>query len=474
MNVLALISAEQFAEFWRTLTYQLPEGNRIPLVMRGATVLGLACGVVGAFLLLRKRSLVADALSHAALPGVCVGFLLALALDSASRFGVEPRSLAVLLPSAAAFGMLGVGCVHLIASLPRVKEDAAIGAVLSVFFAIGIVLLSAIQRLDAGNKAGLSQFIFGQAATMSAADANIIALCAAAVIIIVALAFKELTLLSFDQQFARSIGWSTTALDGLLLAMVTLLTVIGLSAVGAILMVALLIIPPAAARFWTERLWQMIVMSAAIGAAACHVGVAASAAFDVDGAPLPTGPAIVIACGALFIISMLSAPKRGLLSSILQRLNLKRRIARQHLLRGMYEQGETIGRFDLPVALGNLLAMRSWSSSELHKQIRRAIRRHELVRTDPGVTLTDTGLNAAARIVRTHRLWEHFLTTQADIAPSHVDRAADDIEHVLNEELIGDLERELREQGLLPEGGLVPHSPHRLSLQTAQASGARR
>jgi manganese/zinc/iron transport system permease protein len=464
MNLLALISWDSLVELWRTLTYQLPQGNRIPVVMRGATILGLACGIVGGFLLLRKRSLVADALSHAALPGVCLGFLFAVWINSMQRFGIEPRSLAILLPGAAIFGMLGVGCVHLITRIPRIKEDAAIGVVLSVFFAIGVVLLSVIQRLDVGNTAGLNQFIFGQAATMSVTDANIIAIAAAIVTLMGIVAYKELSLLSFDQQFASSLGWSALALDGLLLIMVTLLTVIGLPAVGAILMVALLIIPPAAARFWTDRLWAMIVLSAVIGAIACHVGVASSAAFDVEGSPLPTGPAIVVACGSLFLISMLAAPKRGLISSFVQHLNLRRTISRQHLLRAMYELREIKGNIDSPVTLNDLLRRRSWTQHELMKEIHRAIRRDETARAADGFLLTSRGKDAAARIVRTHRMWEHFLTTQADIAPSHVDRAADDIEHVLSEDLIRDLERELRAQGALAEGEFVPRSPHVLSV----------
>jgi len=236
------------------------------------------------------------------------------------------------------------------------------------------------------------------------------------------------------------------------------LTVIGLSAVGALLMVALLIIPPAAARFWTHRLSVMIVLAACIGALSCHVGAAASAAID----DVPTGPAIVIACGSLFLLSMFMAPKRGLVAAVLQRAALSRNIARQHLLRAMYEQEEIIGRRAATVALSDLLTRRAWTPKALARLIRRAIRRDEIRSVEGGYALTADGREAAARIVRTHRLWEHFLTTQADIAPSHVDRAADDIEHVLSEELIRDLERELRDSGALVEGEFVPRSPHTL------------
>jgi manganese/zinc/iron transport system permease protein len=446
------VSASVLRDFWLAVTFQTQHNTEV--VLRGTALLGLACGVVGTFLLLRRRSLVADALSHAALPGVCLGFLVATWL------GAQGRSLAILLPGAAVFGVLGVVCVHLLAKLPRVKEDAAIGSVLSVFFALGIVLLGVIQNLAVGGKAGLNQFIFGQAASMVSHDANLIAALALVVLLIAAVAFKELRLLCFDAGYARSLGWSANALDGLLLAMIVILTVIGLHAVGAILMVALLIIPPAAARFWTERLTAMIAIAGILGALACHMGAAASAV----AANLPTGPAIVVACGGMFVFSMLLAPRRGVIAYLWHRWSLARTIARQHLLRAMFEHEEITGEIGRPITMTDLLLRRSWSESSLRRIVKRAVALGEVKPTNGGFTLTDAGRRAAARIVRTHRLWEHFLTTQADIAPSHVDRAADDIEHVLSDDLIRDLEAELRASGALPAGELVPRSAHALRV----------
>jgi manganese/zinc/iron transport system permease protein len=356
-------------------------------------------------------------------------------------------------------GLLGVACVHGLSRIPRIKEDAAIGSVLSVFFALGVVLLGVIQNIPTGSKAGLNQFIFGQAATMSASDANAIAIVALIVLAVLVVAFKELRLVCFDMGFARSLGRSSAAADGLLLALITTITVIGLHAAGAILMVALLIIPPAAARFWTDRLIVMIVLSSLFGALACHVGTSASAAAT----NLPTGPAIVVSCGGVFIVSMLLAPRRGLLSVALQRWRLSRTVSRQHLLRAMFEHEEIVGASGAPVTIEDLQARRAWTAAQLRRAVRRARRRREVVMHGNGVVLTESGREKAATIVRTHRLWEHFLTTQADIAPSHVDRAADDIEHVLSDELIRDLEAELRASGALLEGGFVPSSAHALS-----------
>ncbi|MHC4447714.1 MAG: metal ABC transporter permease, partial [Planctomycetota bacterium] len=335
----------EFEQIWNVLTFRA--GHNTTVVLRGTMALGLASGIIGTFLLLRKRSLIADALSHAALPGVCVGFLLATALGSAAA-----KSIWVLLPGAALFGLIGVASVHLLTTLPRVKEDAAIGVVLSVFFAAGIVLLSVIQGMSTGTQAGLKQFIFGQAATMSARDANLIAIMALLAALAAAVMFKELRMLCFDAGFARGLGWSTLLLDSLLLALVTTVAIIGLYAVGAILMVALLIIPPAAARFWTDRLGAILLVAAGVGGVGGYAGTVASAVLP----DLPTGPAIVVACGGVFLLSMIAAPRRGLAAGVLRRLRLARTIARQHLLRALFEHMEIVDDPDAAVSMNQLLA----------------------------------------------------------------------------------------------------------------------
>lgn len=440
---------------WHVLTFRA--GHNTAVVLSGTLVLGLACGAIGTLLLLRKRSLIADALSHAALPGVCAGFLLAVAL------GGSEKSIWTLLPSAAVFGLLGVGCVHVLTTLPRVKEDAAIGVVLSVFFAGGIVLLSVIQGMSTGTQAGLKQFIFGQAATMGALDSMLIAVIALMTVILVAVVFKEMRLLCFDADFARSLGFSSLLLDGILLGLVTTVTVTGLYAVGAILMVALLIIPPAAARFWTNRLLPMMITASAVGGLGCYVGTAASAVLP----DLPTGPSIVCACGVLFVVSMTAAPRRGLAAAAARNLWLSRTVARQHLLRALYEEGEISESLGAAVPVQRLAGRRWWKGGALGRVIRRLARRGEVAPVAGGVVLTERGLAAAERVVRSHRLWEFYLTSHADIAPTHVDHCADDIEHVLGDELVGKLERALEASGALAAGQRVPQSPHALADKAA-------
>ncbi|QJE73803.1 metal ABC transporter permease [Aerophototrophica crusticola] len=288
------------------------------VVLFGATALGIASGVVGTFMLLRRRALVSDALSHATLPGIAGAFLLG------AWFGVEGRSLPLLLAGAAASGVLGVLAIQAITRWTRLPEDAAIGAVLSCFFGLGIVLLSVVQGLPTGGAAGIKTFIFGQTAAMRAAEAAGLGVLALLAALVVALLFKELKLVAFDEGFARVQGWPAGRIDLALMALVTLVTVVGLQTVGLILIIALLITPPAAARFWTDSLESMVGIAALIGGLSGGIGAWLSAKYE----DMPAGAVIVLTATALFTLSLLFAPKRGLLAQTWRYRRLRGAIAR--------------------------------------------------------------------------------------------------------------------------------------------------
>ncbi|MCL4152525.1 UNVERIFIED_CONTAM: hypothetical protein GTU68_003309, partial [Idotea baltica] len=237
------------AEVLKVLSFQA--GYNTAVVVLGALLLGVAAGTIGCFAVLRRRALIGDALAHSALPGICIAFLIA------PSFGFESKSIFFLLAGAAFSGLLGVLSVQLLSRETRLQEDAAIGIVLSVFFGIGVTLLSVIQSLPSTQAAGLSRFIYGQTASMQFNDALALAVMAGIVVCLTALFSKEFRLLCFDPEFAQSLGWSTRLLDVILLVMLTTVTIIGLQSVGILLVVALLIIPATAARFWTERLRSM-------------------------------------------------------------------------------------------------------------------------------------------------------------------------------------------------------------------------
>ncbi len=430
------------------------------VVILGTSLLGCAAGLVGSFTLLRKRALMGDALSHATLPGICLAFMIAPA------FGADGKSLPLLLVGAAVTGLIGVGAILCIRNLTRLKEDAALGIVLSVFFGAGISLLGVIQQMQSGHAAGLEAFIYGKTASMGANDARLIAVAAAAAAVTCVLLFKEFKLLCFDEGFAASRGWPVVALDLALMALVVIVAIVGLQAVGLILMIALLVIPAAAARFWTEDMRRMAWISAGLGAVGGMLGAAMSALFS----KLPSGAMIVLVCTFFFLVSLVGGTARGVLVRWLRRRWLNRSVDRQHLLRAIYEILEAHpGPLNqdagpLVVSAHKLSQKRSWSLHRLRQELRRAERANLVVVADDQVHLTRHGLLEATRLTRQHRLWELYLITHADLAPSRVDRDADAIEHVLEPELVARLEALLEPSR--PDLG-VPASPHELGTEPA-------
>ncbi len=433
------------------------------IVLLGTTVLGIAAGVVGALALLRKRSLVGDAVAHAALPGICLAFLI-----------VGDRNFVAFMIGATVTGVLAAAFVSMVRRFTRVQEDAAIAIAIGGFFGVGIVLSSIIQKRPGGNSAGLDGFIFGKAASMVTSDAVTILCVAAGVLSVCALLIKEFRLLCFDREFAAGQGWPTFALDLLLMALVCVCTVAGLQAVGVVLIVALLIIPAVAARFWTNRLGVMLWLSAIFGGLSGLLGTVLSATVPTPEGSLsrgwPTGPLIVLVAAGIFVGSLLAAPRRGLLADVLRRAALRRRVAVQNLLRDAFEALEP--GHDLSVAWNPASVARGGVCSA--STLRRAHRKGLIERVGQLWRLTGDGQAAAARVVRSHRLWELYLIEQADIAADHVDRDADLIEHILPAELLAQLEARLAQEGRLPERQLaVVPSPHPIPPPASVTSGER-
>lgn len=429
------------SEFLRLITLQ-DANTRV--VLLGVAVLGLACGVVGSFAVLRRRALVGDAVAHASLPGVCVAY-----------FIVGDRQFWAFLAGALVFGLLAVLCITQIRRWTRIKEDAAIGVVLSVFFGLGIMLSTMVQKQPGGNRAGLDSFLFGKAAGMVRQDVVLIVALALVVLSAVVLGFKEWKLLCFDREFGASIGRRVYLLDLALMALICICTVIGLPAVGVVLVVALLVIPAAGARFWTNRLGVMLAVAGAAGAISGVAGACVSALQS----RVPAGPAIALAAGVFFGVSLLFAPGRGVIAGALRRASLQRRIMIENLLRALHELGER----NAASGGANLSLARIWSPVQLDRAVRLARRRGLVEVREGSPVLTPDGASRAAEIVRAHRLWELYLIEHAAIEPDHVDRDADAIEHLLPPEVLAGLEQRLAAQGRLPH---VPGSPHPLGAAT--------
>lgn len=287
----------------------LQAGYNAALVAIGAALLGAAAGATGTFLFLRKRALLSDAVAHATLPGIGIAFMVMVA------FGGDGRSLVGLMLGSALSAGLGLLAVEWMIRRTRLAEDAAIGAVLSVFFGFGIVLLTIIQTMSQGKQAGLQGFLLGSSAGMLLSDAMVIAAASLVAGAGVFILRRPMALVAFDPDFAAAAGFDVRRIDLAMMGLVMGVTVIGLKLVGLVLIVALLIMPPVTARFWTDRSERLVVIAAGLGALAGYVGSAISAS-----APsLPTGPIIVLVCFGLFLVSLLFAPRRGALTGLWRR-----------------------------------------------------------------------------------------------------------------------------------------------------------
>ncbi len=290
-------------------------------VALGAMALGTVSGTLGAFAVLRKQSLLGDAISHAALPGIVIAFMLTGAKDPL-----------ILVLGAAIAGWIGTLAVMWIVKDSRVPEDSALGIVLSVFFGLGLLLLTYIQREPTASQAGLNTFLFGQAATLVTEDVIVIASLGSVALLVVALFWKEFKLLSFDREFGGSLGLPMRGVDVLLTTVLVLAIVIGLQTVGVVLMSAMVVAPAAAARQWTDSLGIMVVLSAAFGALAGVTGAVASS----SAARIPTGPAIVLAVTLVVVVSLTLAPRRGLVWGWVRHGRNQRRVRVGAILTDLY------------------------------------------------------------------------------------------------------------------------------------------
>ncbi len=258
-------------------------------VVLGSALLGAVSGALGCFAVLRRQGLLGDTLAHAALPGIALAYLL-----------TGQRALPVLLAGAALSGWLGTAALIYLSRATRIKEDSALGIVLSVSFAVGVVLLTFINRQPQARAVGLERFLLGQAAALTADQVELMALLSAGVLIVLVLGYKEFALLAFDAPFAASLGWNTTALSLLLTTLIVITVVVGLQAVGVVLMASLLIAPAVAARQWTDRLHLMVWLAAAFGAISGVMGAWLSA----SDRGIPTGPVVVLVLSAITVVSL--------------------------------------------------------------------------------------------------------------------------------------------------------------------------
>lgn len=406
-------------------------GYNTAIVLAGTSLLGANAGLIGSFAVLRRRALLGDTLAHAALPGLCLGFL-----------ALGHRSLPAMLAGALASGVTGIAIVAGLRRFTRIKDDAALGIVLSLSFGLGLALLRWIQTsASGGSKSGIANYIFGTAAGMIADDVKLIAGVSLFSLLAVFLFYKEFRLVTFDAGFARVQGWPATLLDFLVMALVAASVIVGLPAVGVVLTAALLILPAAAARLWTERLGVMLLLAAVFGAA---IG-ASGTAISVGMAGLPTGPLIVLTGAAVFFFSLMFASRRGVLARLAADREMRQRVTDQTLLRVIFELSEADLPARPPIAAAAIARSCASSPARLERQLRRAARIDWIEPAGADAwRFTSSGLDRAARVARGYRLWRALLTEQPESASLMSELDLEVIDRMLPAETVRELETKMK------------------------------
>ncbi|MGB1102573.1 MAG: iron chelate uptake ABC transporter family permease subunit [Crocinitomicaceae bacterium] len=408
-------------------------------VVLGMFFINGSSAMIGTFAYLRKRALIGDAIAHALLPGICLGFMIA-----------GDKSILYLFIGACATGWISTYLVDYIVNRSKVKQDAAIGIVLSVFFALGIVLLTYIQNAGYSNHGGLNQFLFGQAAAIGKSEIWVFAVIFMIIFLLIILFYKGFTAVSFNADFAKSIGLPVKGLEFLITSLTVLSIASGIQALGVVLMSALIVTPAAAARFWTNNLPKMVLIAVIFSVFSGLIGAYVSYAKTGT----PTGPWVVMILSVITLLSFVFSTRRGILARYLIARNNRLKIRHENILKAIYQFHEGIGaqsELSKNVTATDILSVRVFDTNELQRGLKRLIRNDYLERIGDAFKLTDTGAKESKRIVRLHRLWEQYLLKRTTIDTYHVHSGAEAIEHILSPEIEAELKRELGIEGIPEE-----------------------
>ncbi len=424
---------ETFIEFF---TFQYPN---IKYVVFGSVLLSISAAVVGCFTFVKKKALLGDVVSHAVLPGICISFLISGTKDPFT-----------LIIGAFISGWLSILIMDGIVRNSKIKEDTATGLALSVFFGIGILLMTYIQHSGNAAQSGLDSFLFGKAAALVGRDLLAFSVVAGIVLIVVFLFYKEFKLISFDHELAKAQGLPIKRLEFLLTSVTVLAVVTGIQAVGVVLMAAMLITPAAAARFWTNRLGSMILLSGIFAAFSGVTGAYVSYALP----SMPTGPWIVMIISIIALVSIFFSPRKGITNRIYKRAKIQKQMLEENLLKSFYKLAERTEQSSFSFA--ELMNERGYGEPQLIQGLKKLKYHGFATRENEQWTLTREGFEKGKRIVRLHRLWELYLTKYLRLAPDHVHEDAETMEHVITPEIEAKLEKLMDFPELDPHGEDIP------------------
>ncbi len=396
-----------------------------------SALVGVACGVLGCFVVLRRMALIGDALSHAVLPGVVIAFML-----------TRDSGIVGLLLGALFAGLATAVLVNLVSRHSRTKEDSSIGIVFTSLFALGIVLISALPR---GLHFDLKCFLFGDPLAVGTADLWMMAVIAPAVVLIVTLLYHPLKISSFDPVVAAAMGLPVVLLHYLLMGMLSATVVAGLKTTGVILVVAMVITPASAAYQLTNRFWVMLTLAGLFGALSAAIGM--SVAFVTNA---PTGPAMVLVAAGLFALAVLLSPSHGVVFDWVRRRRLNQHIQSEDVLKAVFRLTEV----GTPCTVEAVASDASMGLARVRSMLDR-LRGQGMMMPDPAqVGLTPQGEARAVEMIRSHRLWESYLVERAQLDVSSVHDAAERLEHAHG--LADEVDEQLGHPRFDPQGKPIP------------------
>ncbi|MBE2217724.1 MAG: metal ABC transporter permease [Ignavibacteria bacterium] len=394
--------------------------------------IGISCGLIGTYIMLRRMSLIGDALAHAVLPGVVVSFM------------VAGKSEIALFIGAVVSGIVTVLLIGFVNRNSKIKEDTSIGIIFTGAFALGILLVSQLKQVHID----LSSYLFGDVLGVSTGDITLSLIIMVVIILCILLFYKQLLLTSFDPTMALTIGISTTIVHYMLMTLLSMSIVAGLQSVGVILIIAMLITPPATAYLLSNNLKKILFLSPMFGTISAVAGLYLSYHFN-----FASGASIVLVAVALFLLAFLFSPKEGVVTRLFRRRAATKLVLIEDVIKLSFRFAEETDKTGLTDRIANELGI---SNSRVESAIRILISKGLMQKTNGSYQLTEDGRKYATRLIRTHRLWETYITREKVTDMEHVHPEAEKVEHVLTEDMVNELDEELGFPEKDPHGSEIP------------------
>lgn len=428
MNDLFEILQTEWA--WRSLTT--------------AAIIGITCGVLGVFIVLRNMSLIGDALSHAILPGIFIAYIL-----------IGYSTIGFFIGSVAA-GLITAVLITWIQSKVNTKNDAAIGIVFTAMFSIGVIGISSLNHKQ-GTHIDLKDFLFGNVLGISTEDLYLSLLVMCYVIASVVIFYRYLFITTFQPTIATTMGVPTKKVHYYIMLVLSFTVVVALRSVGVILVVALLITPAATALLFSERLKKVVLISGLIGLSASFLGFVVAIIFDT----VP-GPAIVLVSTVFYLLAVLFSPERGLVFKWRYNMQEKARIMEEDILKHLTKISD---KSDTNSRIASKLQV---SEGDVKKGIQK-LKRDGLIHSDEN-KLTINGEVKAGDLVRAHRLWESYQVNSMGLDVEQVHDDAERLEHHLTDDFLDELNDRLGYPESDPHGSPIPSQIKGPSLQKADVN----